>query len=144
MNLDAPPQFQETAQTVVAPDPELPSYSRNDSSDWDVPPLVTEHSYHLSKKTAERWLTVTLTSRARDPADTPLFFQGGLISGFVRTRFEKEELIDSISATVCVEPHYHIAKLSRAFMLLPLSEVMSSWRDNTQIFYITDETKHRL
>lgn len=101
MDFDAPPQLQDV-QTEVAPDLELPSYSRDVPASWDIPPVETNHVYHLSKKTGEQWLIVTLKSRARDPTEIPLFFQGGLIAGSVKAEFEKEQHIDSISATVRV------------------------------------------
>lgn len=97
---DQPSSSQETAQADATPDPELPSYSRNASASWDVPPVRTDHVYRLPKKTGEQWLTLTLRSRARDSDDTPIFFQGGVIAGSLEADFEKEESIDSISAFV--------------------------------------------
>ena len=103
MELDQPPTFQETARVEGTPDSELPSYSRSGSASWDVPPLRTDHVYRLQRKSGEQWLTLTLRSRAEDPDDTPIFFQGGVIAGSLQADFEKEESIESVSAFVSTD-----------------------------------------
>lgn len=103
MDLNDPPTFQSVQDELPpTPDPnsELPSYSRNVQTNWDVPPLQTNHIYHLTKKRGFQWLTLALTSRARSSEDTPLFFQGGQIAATLQLDLEKEEIVESVSASV--------------------------------------------
>ncbi|KAI0926199.1 hypothetical protein AcV5_008720 [Taiwanofungus camphoratus] len=80
---------------------ELPAYSRNVPADWDIPPLQTEHSYHLTKKNGKPWLSLNFISRAATVEDSPLLFQGALIGGSVKSvDLEREDPIDSISMNV--------------------------------------------
>ncbi|PIL35629.1 hypothetical protein GSI_02357 [Ganoderma sinense ZZ0214-1] len=75
----------------------LPDYARTVSSEWDVPAADQLHHFHLARKTGERWLTLTMTSRAATAEATPLFFQGGNVTGSLKLHLEKEELVDEIS-----------------------------------------------
>lgn len=87
-------------------DTELPSYAREPSTTWDVPPLGVEHSYHLTKKTGEKWLWLTITSRASHPSEPPRFFQGGIVGGTVKLDLEKEDFISSVDITLTGRLNY--------------------------------------
>ncbi|KAM5535990.1 hypothetical protein V8D89_010430, partial [Ganoderma adspersum] len=75
----------------------LPDYARTVSPEWDVPAADRLHHFHLARKTGEQWLTLTMTSRAATADATPVFFQGGNITGSLKLHLEKEELVDDIS-----------------------------------------------
>ncbi|TBU33570.1 hypothetical protein BD311DRAFT_774613 [Dichomitus squalens] len=80
----------------------LPGYTRTVGLEWDVPAADRHHKFHLTKKTGERWLTLSLTSRAATVADTPTFFQGGDVSGSLQLQLDNEELVDGITVAVSV------------------------------------------
>lgn len=75
----------------------LPDYARTVSPEWNVPAADQLHHFHLSRKTGEQWLTLTMTSRAATTDATPMFFQGGNVTGSLKLNLEKEELVDEIS-----------------------------------------------
>ncbi|KAI1797174.1 hypothetical protein LXA43DRAFT_877820 [Ganoderma leucocontextum] len=75
----------------------LPDYARTVSAEWDVPAADRLHRFHLTRKTGEQWLTLTMTSRATTADAAPTFFQGGNVTGSLKLQMEKEELVDEIS-----------------------------------------------
>ncbi|OBZ72078.1 hypothetical protein A0H81_08019 [Grifola frondosa] len=94
------PQRRDPAQIPDILDPELPSYSQNLSTVWDIPPVQTEHSYYLTKKARERWLSLTVRSRATNDEELPTFFQGGVIAGSLKLNLEKEDVLVSVYISV--------------------------------------------
>ncbi|GBE88581.1 hypothetical protein SCP_1303980 [Sparassis crispa] len=91
---------------AAAIDLELPSYARTPSTSWDVPPLNTQHSFHLTKKDGEHWLSLTVVSRAATNVETPMFFQGGLVGGTLMLNLEKEDIIDSVHIALTGQLNY--------------------------------------
>ncbi|KAI0368609.1 hypothetical protein BV20DRAFT_968964 [Pilatotrama ljubarskyi] len=78
--------------------PALPRYSPSTATIWDVPPPDQEHSFCLTaKKTGERWLTLSVMSRAASAAEPPTFYQGASIAGSLKLELDKKEFIDEIS-----------------------------------------------
>ena len=103
--VSTPPAYEVSFPAASQPDvfQSLPGYTRTVNPEWEVPAADQRHTFNLTaKKTGERWLTLSVTSRAASAAGTPTFYQGGDVSGSLELHLDKEELVDGITITVSV------------------------------------------
>ncbi|KAH7884480.1 hypothetical protein F5I97DRAFT_1929339 [Phlebopus sp. FC_14] len=85
-------------------DPELPGYSppapTQPQASGSNARVGSQHSLSLEDSKGHKWLTLTVSSRATDPASLPTFCQGDTISGHVDLDVLKSESIKGITIMV--------------------------------------------
>jgi hypothetical protein len=62
-----------------------------------------EHRYVLEDKSGRNWVSFKVKSRAADPKNTPLFFEGDTIAGEVQLDLAKAKTLKGL--TITVRPH---------------------------------------
>lgn len=80
---------------------DLPTYTRTNATEWDIPPADQRHSFHLeSNRTGAQWLILQVVSRAASESDQPTFYQGGNVTGTLQLTLDKPEAMDRITIDV--------------------------------------------